>query len=84
MDWVITVEDWAEIRRLHAREQMSIRAIAKRLGIARDTVSRAVAAQRPPRYERPPVVSRFDATRDGPATHGPCISSDDGPLRAAV
>jgi len=60
MDWVMTVEDWAEIRRLHAREQMSIRAIAKRLGIARDTVSRAVAAQRPPRYERPPVVSRFD------------------------
>lgn len=28
----MTVEDWAEIRRLHAREQMSIRAIAKRLG----------------------------------------------------
>ena len=56
----MTVEDWAEIRRLHAQEQMSIRAIAKHLGIARDTVSKAVAAQRPPRYERMPVASRFD------------------------
>jgi len=40
MDWVVTVEDWAEIRRLHAQEQLSIRAIAKHLGIARDTVAR--------------------------------------------
>ena len=39
----MTVEDWAEIRRLHAQEQLSIRAIAKHLGIARDTVARAVA-----------------------------------------
>ena len=31
MDWVMTVEDWAEIRRLHAQEQMSIRAIATHL-----------------------------------------------------
>ena len=37
------------------------RAIAKHLGIARDTVARAVVAQRPPQYVRPPVVSRFDA-----------------------
>ncbi len=57
----MTVEDWAEIRRLHAQEQLSIRAIAKHLGIARDTVTRAVAAQRPPQYVRPPVASRFDA-----------------------
>ena len=57
----MTVEDWAEIRRLHAQEQMSIRAIAKHLRIARDTVSRAVVAQRLPQYVRPPVVSRFDA-----------------------
>ncbi len=57
----MTVEDWAEIRRLHAQEQLSIRAIAKHLGVARDTVARAVAAQRPPQYVRPPVVSRFDA-----------------------
>ncbi|ANH38196.1 hypothetical protein I601_1765 [Nocardioides dokdonensis FR1436] len=27
-----TVEDWAEIRRLHVQEQMSIRAIARHLG----------------------------------------------------
>lgn len=55
------MEDWAEIRRLHAQEQMSIRAIARRLGVARDTVSRAVAAQRPPSYVRARAGSRFDA-----------------------
>jgi len=30
----MTVEDWAEIRRLHVREAMSVRAIARHLGIA--------------------------------------------------
>jgi transposase len=38
------VEDWAEIRHLHASQGMSIRAIAKHLGIARATVTRAFVA----------------------------------------
>ncbi|WP_366927631.1 helix-turn-helix domain-containing protein [Aeromicrobium sp.] len=33
------MQDWAEIRHLHGAEQMSVRAIASRLGISRDTVS---------------------------------------------
>jgi transposase len=37
--WVITVLDWAQIRYLHGSEGMSIRAIAARLGLSRDTVS---------------------------------------------
>jgi transposase len=57
---VITVEDWAEIRHLHASEGMSIRAIAKHLSIARATVARAVAADGPPRYVRAAGPSRFD------------------------
>lgn len=61
----MTVEDWAEIRRLHAQEQMSIRAIAKHLGIARDTVTRAVKSQSPPRYVRPKAASAFDAYEPG-------------------
>ncbi len=56
----MTVEDWAEIRRLHAQEQMSIRAIARHLGIARDTVTRAVNSPAPPRYVRPKAPSVFD------------------------
>ena len=54
------MEDWAEIRHLHASQGMSIRAIAKHLSIARDTVTRALAADGPPRYVRAPGPSRFD------------------------
>lgn len=48
---MIAVEDWAEIRRLHKVEKLSKRAIGRRLGIHRDTVSRALATDEPPRYE---------------------------------
>ena len=39
-----TVDEWAEIRRLHFTEQLGIKAIAQRLGIARNTVRSAVRA----------------------------------------
>jgi hypothetical protein len=57
---VITVEDWAEIRRLHRSEQMPIKAIARHLGISRNTVKRALAAQDPPKYQRRPRGSIVD------------------------
>lgn len=37
-----------------------MRAIARHLGIARDTVARAVVSEVPPKYVRPPVPSQFD------------------------
>ena len=37
---MILVEDWAEIRRLHRAEQMPIRAIARHLGISKNTVNK--------------------------------------------
>ncbi|AJC62061.1 hypothetical protein GZL_p00131 (plasmid) [Streptomyces sp. 769] len=43
---MIHVEDWAEIRRLHRAEQMPIRAIARHLGISKNTVKRALAHDR--------------------------------------
>ena len=46
---VITVEDWAEIRRLHRAEGMGIKAIARRLGVARNTVREALRSGEPPR-----------------------------------
>ncbi|MGP4014232.1 IS21 family transposase [Streptomyces sp. 4N124] len=58
---MISVEDWAEIRRLHRAEQMPIRAIARKLGISRTTVRRAVASDRPPKYERARKGSIVDA-----------------------
>jgi transposase len=58
---VISVEDWAEIRRLHRAEQMPVRAIARKLGIARNTVRRAIADDAPPKYQRAPKGSIVDA-----------------------
>jgi transposase len=54
---VITVEDWAEIRRLYRSEKLSQAEIARRLGLARNTVANAVHSDSPPRYERPPVTT---------------------------
>lgn len=58
---MITVNEWAEIRHLHGSEGMSIRGIAAHLGVARDTVARALATDGPPTYSRPPVPSAFDS-----------------------
>jgi DNA invertase Pin-like site-specific DNA recombinase len=49
---VIRVEDWAEIRRLNRGEGMAVKAIARQLGISKNTVKRALASDRPPRYQR--------------------------------
>ena len=51
LEWVISVKDWAEIRRLRA-EGVSISEIARLSGVARNTVKKALASTGPPRYER--------------------------------
>jgi transposase len=58
---VISVEDWAEIRRLHRAEKMPIKAIVRQLGISRNTVRDALRSSGPPRYERAPKGSIVDA-----------------------
>jgi transposase len=58
---VITVEDWAEIRRLHRAENMSIKAIVRHLGLSRNTVREALRSDAPPRYERAAKGSIVDA-----------------------
>jgi transposase len=58
---VIDVEEWAEIRRLHRAEGLSIKAIARRLGVARNTVRDALRSDEPPRYERVSTGSAVDA-----------------------
>jgi len=57
---VIGVEDWAEIRRLHRAEGVSIKEIARRLGVARNTVRSALRAAGPPSYERRRMASAVD------------------------
>jgi len=72
------VEDWALIRRLVA-DGVPQRQVAKDLGVGRSTVARALASDRPPKYERPAVSTSFTrfeplvrqllaATPDMPAT----------------
>ncbi len=46
------MEQWAEIRRLHRSEGVPIKEIARRLGVARNTVRAALASSEPPRYQR--------------------------------
>jgi transposase len=57
---VLSVEDWAEIRRLRRAEGMPIAAIARMLGVSRNTVSSALASDGPPKYERPAKGSVAD------------------------
>ena len=62
---MIGVEQWAEIRRLVLVEKVSQRETARRLGIARDTVLRAVMSPVPPAYSpRPEVSSKLDPFKD--------------------
>jgi transposase len=57
---VLSVEDWAEIRRLHRSEGLPIKVIARLLGVSRNTVRAALASDAPPRYERAAAGSIVD------------------------
>jgi transposase len=61
---VVGVEQWAEIRRMHRVERLSIREISKRTGLHRKTIRRALAAETPPAYSRPAGMSKLDPFRD--------------------
>jgi len=58
---LINVEEWAEIRRLHLAEGMGVKAIVRKLGVARNTVRSALAAEEAPRHMREGPGSAVDA-----------------------
>lgn len=58
---MLRVEDWAEIRRLHRAEGMPIKAVARLLGVSKNTVKAALASDGPPKYLRAPRGSIVDA-----------------------
>lgn len=61
---MLGVERWAEIRRMHRVERLSIREISRRTGLHRKTVRRALAAETPPKYSRASVASKLDPFKD--------------------
>lgn len=89
------MEDWAEIRRLHRAEGVPIKEIARRLGVARNTVRAALASDRPPQYQRPKRGSVADAyepqvralLKEWPKMPGPVVAQrigwpySQGPLK---
>jgi transposase len=61
---VLDVERWAELRREHFVRGVGIKELARRYGIDRNTVRRAVRSSEPPRYQRPSVASKLDPFKD--------------------
>ena len=61
---MLAVQEWAEIRRLVLVDGRSQREVARLLGLARETVSKAVASEVPPRYVRAPAGSKLDRFKE--------------------
>ena len=57
---MLDVEDWAEIRRLHRAEGLSIKEITRRLGVARNMVRSALRSDSPPVFDRKPRPSAVE------------------------
>ena len=70
---MLSVEDWAEIRRLRRAEGLPIKAIARTLGVSRNTVRAALASDGPPKYER-----------RGEGVGGGCVRAADPGVAAGV
>jgi len=61
---VVGVEQWAELRREHFVRGVSIKQLASRTGLSRNTVRAALRAPQPPRYRRAPPGSKLDPFKD--------------------
>ena len=60
---MLSVEDWAEIRRLHRAEGLPIKQIGRVLGVSKNTVRAALRSAGPPKYERagrPSIVDEVE------------------------
>jgi transposase len=58
------VERWAELRREHFVRGVSIKQLARRTGLSRNTIRRALRSDAPPGYRREPRGSRLDPFKD--------------------
>ena len=58
------MERWAELRREHFVRGVSIKELARRFGIDRNTVRRALRSEAPPVYRRAPGGSKLDPFKE--------------------
>ena len=56
----MTVENWAEIRRLHTSEEMPLKSIVRKFRVSRNAVRRALSADASSKYVRPSKGSSID------------------------
>ena len=61
---MVGVEQWAEIRRMHRVEGLSVREINRRTGLHRRTIQRALDSPEPPKYSRAATGSKLDPFKD--------------------
>ncbi len=61
---MLDVERWAELRREHFVRGVSIKELARRTGLSRNTVRLALRSEVPPRYERPSAPSKLDPFKE--------------------
>jgi transposase len=61
---LVGVEQWAELRREHFVRGVSIKALARRTGLSRNTVRAALRSTEPPSYRRMPAGSKLDPFKD--------------------
>jgi transposase len=61
---LLDVEGWAELRREHFVRGVSIKELARRTGMSRNTVRSALRSAAAPMYSRPSPVSKLDPFKD--------------------
>ena len=61
---MVSVQQWAEVRRMRFVEGLAIREIRRRTGLHRETIRRALCASTPPVYERAARGSKLDRFKD--------------------
>jgi transposase len=61
---VVSVHQWAEVRRMRFVEGLAIREIRRRTGLHRETIRRALSSPAPPSYARPARGSKLDLFKD--------------------
>jgi len=61
---LLDVELWAELRREHFVRGVSIKRLARRTGLSRNTIRKALRSDAPPAYRREPAGSMLDSFKD--------------------